>query len=236
MKRIRWVAAPAVVVLFVGFLTGCDDTETSSLRTAGPSEYVIQMSVTPNPLRIGDTAQLSLTVFRNGAPFTGGTVNLSASDPGITLGEAQVITDVYGTASTTVDAGDVTSSAITIVAEIEGHTSSSVLSIYQPLIQISLSANPDPLTLGGTAIGTVEVLQDGLKPATIDITVHITDGFIVDFDSPDEELKGILFEGQINGLVTFGIDIPADVTSTFTTFSVTAGGVTQDFIVNIVVP
>lgn len=234
MKRIRWVAAFAAAAVLVAIsLTACDDTETDPLVMAGPSQYVIQMSVAPNPVRSGDATQLSVTVFRNAAPFTGGTVNLTASDSGVTFGQAQITTDVYGKASTSVTA-DTTSSAVTLVAEVDGNTGSAILTILRPLITISFSANPDPLTLGGTGIGSIQVLEDGLIPENINITVHITNGYIVNFETPEEQLKGILYENQPNGLVTFGIVILEDVTATFTTFSVTAGGVTQDFIVQIV--
>ena len=102
-----------------------------------------------------------------------------------------------------------------------------------PLTTISFSSNPDSLVRGGTGIGSVEVLQDGISPDAINITVHITEGFIVDFANPDDQLVGILFESQEDGLVTFRIVIPSGTTENFTTISVSAGGVTQDFIVNI---
>ncbi len=234
MKSKSWVPALVVTAVFaLAPITGCDDTETGNLDVAGPSEYTIQMSMTPNPLRVGDSGTLTIQVFRNAAPYTGATVNLTASDPGVSV-DSVVFTDATGRADATVSAGTTTSSsAVTIVASVDSQTSSLVLTISRPITTISLSVNPDPLVRGGTAIGTVEVLQDGVNPSSITITVHITEGFIVDFESPDELLVGIQFEDQTDGRLTFGIEMPAGVTENFTTFSISAGGFTQDFIVNI---
>jgi hypothetical protein len=163
------------------------ETEADFVVQAVPiSALIVSVSVSPPSVNSGQNSQVKIHVESGGAPVSGASIKISASNGGV-LNPTTGITDTYGDLPLTFTAPTVTTpTQCTITADVTktGYNSISGTGVItvQPLIPppsiliVSVSEYPDPVESGKSSQVMVHVTSGGLPVNGAGITMSATGG------------------------------------------------------------